>query len=67
MQWLDNARGRALKSLQAKNATLRKAVRAEAAAELGAMPVYRAMRWFKRGEMTTPEGEEIKAEAVFLE
>lgn len=65
MRWASNARSKALKDLQATADTKRKATRAEAAAEVQAEPVYQAQRWLRKGEMTTPEGEEIKAEKGF--
>jgi hypothetical protein len=54
-------RMRALKDVQAGMVEKRKAVREEAAAQIAAEPVYRAMRWLKKGEMITVEGDEIKA------
>ncbi|SDH22751.1 hypothetical protein [Propionivibrio dicarboxylicus] len=62
MRWLDNARGRLLKQMQKDAAEKRKAVEAEVKAEVRAMPVYATMHFLKRGEMTTPEGEQIKVE-----
>lgn len=53
-------RMRALREVQADMAEKRKAVEAEAAEQIAAEPVYQAMRWLKKGEMVTPEGEEIK-------
>lgn len=58
-------RMRALKKIQADMAEKRKAVQAEAADEVAKEPVYQAMRWLKRGELTNPNGEEIKAEKGF--
>ena len=53
-------RMRALREVQADMAEKRKAVEAEAAEQIAKEPVYQAMRWLKKGEMTTAEGEEIK-------
>ena len=49
-----------LREVQADMAEKRKAVEAEAAEQIAKEPVYQAMRWLKKGEMTTAEGEEIK-------
>lgn len=65
LRWLANARSRRIKEMQAQVKNQRKAVMAEVAAEVDAMPVYQAMRWLRKGEMTTAEGEEIKAEKGF--
>ena len=54
-------RMRALRDVQRDMAEKRKAVEQEAAAQVAQEPVYRAMRWLKKGEMTTPDGEDIKA------
>ncbi len=62
MRWLANAKSRALKELQKEAASKRREVRAEVEAEVTSEPVYQAQRWLKRGEMITPDGEEIKAE-----
>lgn len=62
MQWLANAKSKALKALQREAAAKRKEVRREAEAQVMNEPVYRAQTWLKRGEMTGPEGEQIKAE-----
>ncbi len=65
MRWTTNARSKALKALQKDAATKRKAVEKEVAAEVAQEPVYQAQRWLRKGEMTTAEGEEIKAEKGF--
>lgn len=65
MRWLTGARSRALKALQKDAAAKRKAIEGEVAAEVAQQPVYQAMRWLRTGEMTTPEGEEIKADKGF--
>lgn len=65
MQWLANARGRELKRLQKEATGKRKEVEAEVTAEVAADPVYAAQHWLKRGEMTTQDGEQIKAEKGF--
>ena len=65
MRWTTNARSRALKALQKDVAGKRKAVEAEVRAEVEQQAIYQAMRWLRKGEMTTPEGEEIKAEKGF--
>jgi DNA-directed RNA polymerase subunit K/omega len=65
MRWTSNARSKALKELQATAEEKRKATRAEAAAQVNAEPIYQVQRWLRKGEMTSPEGEEIKAEKGF--
>lgn len=49
MQWLSNAKSRALKRLQRANDEARKAVRAEVTAEVMAEPVNRVRRFLTRG------------------
>ena len=63
MQWLSNAKGRVMRQLQREAAAKRKAIHAEVADEVKQQPVYRAKRFLKRGEITTPDGEQVKAEA----
>lgn len=62
MQWLTNARGRILKQLQRDAKDKRKAAEDEVRAEVQAMPIYAVQHFLKRGEMTGPDGEQIKAE-----
>ena len=61
MQWLEGARSRAIKALQAKHKALRRTVRDEVAGELNAQPVYQAMRFMRRGEVVRQDG------SVFIE
>lgn len=63
MAYTSKLREETIKRLNREAAGKRKEVRAEVAAEVAKEPVYAAQRWLKRGEMTTPEGEEIKATA----
>lgn len=66
MKWLQNARGRILKDLQAQAKGERERIRAEVEPEVAQRPVYRAIRWLKTGETTDPAtGEQIKAEKGF--
>lgn len=65
MRWATNARNKMLKALQKDAAGKRKAVEAEVAAEVAKEPIYQAMRWLRKGEMTSEDGEEIKAEKGF--
>jgi ribosomal protein S18 acetylase RimI-like enzyme len=63
LKWTVNARNKALKALQKQAAKLRKEVEAEVRAEVEQQPIYRAMRWLKKGETTDPEtGDLVKAE-----
>ena len=65
MRWISGARSRALKNLQREAEGKRRAIEAEVSAEVAQQPTYQAMRWLRKGEMTTAEGEEIKAEKGF--
>lgn len=58
MQWLSNAKSRALKRLQRANDEARKAVRAEVTAEVMAEPVNRVRRFLTRG--VGDDGEPIE-------
>jgi hypothetical protein len=49
MQWLDNAKGRMLRKLQAQHNEARRAVRDEVTKEVMAEPVNRARQFLKRG------------------
>lgn len=63
LKWTVNARNKALKALQKQAAKLRKEVEAEVRAEVEQQPIYRAIRWLKKGETTDPEtGDLVKAE-----
>ena len=63
MTWTGKLRESTIKRLNRDATDKRKEVRREVEAEVAKEPTYAAMRWLKRGEMTTPEGEAIKAEA----
>jgi predicted lactoylglutathione lyase len=63
--WATRARSRFIKRMQKDQSERRKGVQAEVAAEVDAQPVRQAMRWLRRGEMTGPDGEQIKAEKGF--
>lgn len=63
MRWLANAKAKAAAGIKTEASQIRERIEAEVRAEVEAMPVYSAQRFLKRGEMTTPAGEEIKAEA----
>jgi hypothetical protein len=61
LKWVQNARSRYLKKLQAQVKETRKQVAAEVEKQIKDKPIYKAIRWIKNGEMTDPEtGEEIK-------
>lgn len=62
MKWLDNAKGRVLRELQKDAKEKRKAIRDEVQAEVQAEPVYRAIRFLKRGLIITEEGEEVQVQ-----
>lgn len=63
MTWTAKLRESTVKRLNRDAAEKRKEIRREVEADVAKQPVYAAMYWLKRGEMTTPEGEAIKAEA----
>lgn len=63
MTWAGKLRDETIKRLNRDAADKRKELRRAVEAEVKQEPVYRAQRWLKRGEMTTAEGEEIKAGA----
>jgi GNAT superfamily N-acetyltransferase len=62
MRWLSNAKSRVLGALQKDALSKRESLRAEAAEEVAAEPIYRVIRWLARGEMEQ-DGEIIKATA----
>jgi hypothetical protein len=64
-QWMTGAKTKMMKALQKEAAGKRKIVEDEVTKEVQAQPVYQAQRWLRKGEMTTPEGEEIKADKGF--
>lgn len=65
LKWTVNARAKAIKALQKQAAELRKGVEAEVRAEVEAQPIYRAMQWLRKGEMTDEAGNLVKAEKGF--
>lgn len=60
LKWAVNARNKVIKKLQQEAAAKRKEVEDEVRAEVNEMPVYKAMRFIKKGELVV-DGEEIKA------
>ncbi|GIK24699.1 MAG: hypothetical protein BroJett006_09450 [Betaproteobacteria bacterium] len=65
MRWLANAKAKAAAGITHEAAQIRKGIEAEVRAEVEAQSIYRAMRWLKKGEMATPGGEEVKAQAGY--
>jgi hypothetical protein len=63
MTWAATLREDTIKRLNRDAADKRKEVRREAEAAVKREPVYQVQRWLKKGEMTTPDGEEIKVTA----
>ena len=59
MRWLSGAKDRALREMQKLANTERAKIRGEVTKVVDEMPVYRAARWMRTGEMTS-NGEEIK-------
>jgi hypothetical protein len=60
MRWLGNAKSRALKALQKEAAEKRKVVEAQVREEVGAVPVYAAENFLRRGVL--PEGDRNNAQ-----
>lgn len=66
LKWTVRARDKIIKALQKQAETIRKGIRAEVQAEVEKMPLYRAMRWLKKGETTDPlTGDLVKATKGF--
>jgi hypothetical protein len=65
MRWLSNARSRVLKEMQKAADAQRKEVREQVTAEVENEPVYKAMRFLKRGELVLPDGTVQKADGDF--
>lgn len=65
LKWTVNARNRAIKKLQGEASALRKGIEVEIRAEISQQPVYRAMHWLRRGEMTTEGGDTVKVDKGF--
>lgn len=61
LKWARNAVDKHIAKLQKEAKTLRAEVEAEVRAEVGEQPVYKALRFIKKGELTV-DGEEIKAD-----
>jgi hypothetical protein len=64
LQWLDNAKSRMLKELQAKARDARKIQRERAAKEVRERPVYRAQLFLKKGEKLDESGNLVKIEGI---
>ena len=63
MRWLSNAKSKMFKEMQKETAETRKEVRDQVAKDIETEPVFKALRWLKYGEMTMPDGEEVKVSA----
>lgn len=63
MTWTSRLKERTVAKLNKEARTLRKAARQEVAVEIDQEPVYAALRFFKRGETTGPNGDLIQVEA----
>jgi len=64
MKWLQNRRNRTIAALQKEAAAARAEVRKEVTETVAQEPIFRALRWLKRGELTNPDtGEEVKVTA----
>ncbi len=60
LQWTSNKRAQLIADAEKANEKLYAEMKAEVTKELADSPINKAIKWLKRGEMTTPEGEEIK-------
>ncbi|SNR73835.1 hypothetical protein SAMN05192560_0785 [Methylobacillus rhizosphaerae] len=60
MSWTNALKDRTIKRLNRQAASVRKGIRKEVQEELEAMPIFRAMRWLKYGEMVGQDGESVK-------
>lgn len=58
MKWATNARSKAISKMQAKARSLRKGIEADARAEVGEQPVYRAMQWLRQDTKLSIDGLE---------
>lgn len=65
MKWLSNARGRALKALQAEARTKRKLMRAEVEREIAEEPVERARLLLAKGQFVDENGNTVAAPSAF--
>lgn len=65
LKWTIKARSKALKALENETKELRKTVEAEVRAEAEKQPLYAAMNWLRKGEMTNEAGDQVKAEKGF--
>lgn len=64
MKWLQNRKNKTVAALQKEAAAVRAEVRKEVAETVAQEPIFRALRWLKRGELTNPDtGEEVKVTA----
>ena len=62
VKWLSNAKSKIIARMQSKVRGLRKEAREDIAAEVTSQPVYRAVQFFRRGEIVNEEGEIEKVE-----
>lgn len=65
LKWMVNARNKVIKALQKEAAEVRKTVEAEVRAEVEQQPVYKAIKWLRKGETTDADGNAVKAEKGF--
>lgn len=60
MKYTSGALSRQLQSIQKEAASKRKEIAAKVQAEVEKWPINQARRWLRKGEMTAPDGGEIK-------
>ena len=65
MQWMANAKGKALRDLQRTARDERAKIADEVTKEVMAEPVNQARKWLTKGEMTDGDGNLVKAEKGF--
>jgi len=62
MQWLTGARSRLTKQLQSKNEKLRREAEREVGLRISGEPIYRAIRWLRKGELLNEDGTKAQGD-----
>ncbi|MBK8168161.1 MAG: hypothetical protein IPK64_19615 [bacterium] len=62
MQWLTGARARLTKQLQSKNEKLRREAEREVGLRVSGEPIYRAIRWLRKGELLNEDGTKAQGD-----
>lgn len=64
MRWLANAKAGKLRELQGKEKDKREAMRGHVATRIQSLPVYRADRYIRQGEMVAPDGKKVAVQGT---